>query len=111
MSAVLQTIGGIFDGRPGRPADASTTVAQMGMWERAALGLHSPIKDDAEGYVKFKMGKRSRWLWVRLNGSDRYDLRITRWSAKDLGHHPEWGVDDVYADNLRSVLTDLRDRY
>jgi len=111
MSAPLESVEAIFDGRGSRRADAQQTLHQMGVMERGALGLHSPIADADDGYVKFKMGKRSRWLWVRLNAADAYDLRITRYSSKDMAHFPDWGRDDVYAEDLRRVLTNLRDNY
>ena len=95
------TVDDIFDGRKGHRAEAQTTFAQIGFWVRAELGLNTPVYDNEDGYLKFKMsGRRNHWLWVRLNPADLYDIRITKYSSKLLSHLLVAGADDLYAEDL-----------
>jgi len=109
MSAtVALTVADIFDGRGSLRADSKTVVEQIGFWVRAELGLHSAVTDEEDGYVKFKMGgRRSHWLWVRLNPLDLYDIRITKYDRKQMGHLPVSGRDDIYADQLGEAIRAL----
>lgn len=107
--------------RPGHPADAEVTRAQIGGGVLMSCGARDFVKSDERGELRFRVGpggKKVRKVIVKLMPDDTYaveygyaDMRPSRLSD------PTWGVwqvveqeHGIYAENLPAVVRRLGDR-
>lgn len=94
--------------QPNRPADAAITLRQIGSMVLASCGARDYLRDDTNGYVKFRIGNGRRWCIVALAADDTYSIEVGRLRKFD------WIIDlqehGIYAEDLPAAVRRCADR-
>jgi hypothetical protein len=99
---------------PGRPADHRVTIAHIGAATLAAIGaggVDRIVHDDPNGFLRFKLGVRNRYLDVVLAADDTYTVRRLRYVARQAAHLEEERVSGVCAEQLAETVRRLGDTW
>lgn len=97
---------------PRRPADHRVTIAQIGKWNRARLGMREWLTDDRNGELRCKIGAgaRTSTLIIVLGADDLYHVEIGQMRRKRGEALPTWRTQGTVGELFGDVLGENIDR-